>query len=341
MSDPLDLYRLTLPTSGKLKLRAQSLLAEGHAAARIHAAVLLREAARTERRCIDLLPSAPAETRLAAAIEECACLLAAADPPGATEAWRRVEHASTLVVPEVGSALRARLDPRYREEITRFQKALRGAPHFRQRRGGYLPVTARERRQLAAELRRLTEEFPGVPGLWWSRYRLAETAGETDAWRALEVAHELEPGDPTYEAVRFSLELKRSSHRAAEILDAAYSRIDRAPAELCLVHALAEIGLAQASSSEPWARERWTRAQTAASEGVKRARSDGLRRWLKAVELLVFWELQGREPGYEILYSVGLSQVASNAEAEGAVGVMDVIRAEAAAQIVGDHASAA
>lgn len=45
----LDVYAARLPASGKLKLRAKALLAEGTPAATFDACVLLHEAARTER----------------------------------------------------------------------------------------------------------------------------------------------------------------------------------------------------------------------------------------------------------------------------------------------------
>ena len=332
MNDPLDIYRLNRPVSGKLKVRALSLLARGDEKARVDVAVLLREAARTERRCIDLLPAASAETRFASSIEECGCLLTAGDPPGAAEGWRRVMQASALVPSEVAKAMRSRLEERYHDEMHRFQAALHAAPVFQKRRLDryLLPPTARERNPLEIELRRLTELFPGISGLWWARYRLAEAGGKgEEAWRCLDIAWQLEPSEPTYEAMRLVLALQRTPEKTAKILDTSYSRIDRAPAELCLVHALAEIGFVGRPAAE-----RWLRAQTAASEGVKRATSENLRRWLKAIELLVLCELQGRRPTHEILYMVGLNHIAANAEAAGSAEVLDVIRAEAASQIL-------
>lgn len=339
MNTPLDIYRLNRPVGGKLKLRAMSLQAMGDEESRIDAAVLLREAARTERRCIALLPHASGETRLAAAIEECGCLLEAGDPPGAAEVWRRVLRERTAVAPDVATAMSSRLEPRYQAEMTRFQTALRAAPIFlRRRQDKYLlPPSGRERSQLESELHKLTGLFPGMSGLWWARYRLADAAEKTeDAWRMLDIAWRLEPEEPSYEAIRLDLALRRSPDQAAKILEMSYSNIDHAPAERCLVHALAEIRLAHTPTSE-----RWLRAQTAASEGIKRATSEGLRRWLMAVELLVLCELQGLRPTHEILYTVGLNHIAANAEAEGSLNVIDVIRAEAASQIFWPQARAA
>lgn len=328
MSAPLELYRLQLPVSGKLKFRAMALMAEGGEEGRIEAAAMLREAARIERRCVELLPHAPPETRLAAVIEECGCLLAAGDPPGAAEAWRRVQRERELVTTEVASSMLSRLEPRFREEMARFQLALRAAPVFRGcSQGAQLPLyRTRERRRLEAELARLTVQFPGFPVLWWTYFLLAFAAESLDrAGAALDVFGRLEPGDPGYEAEHLALDLLRFPDRQLELLDASYRRIDHAPWQLCYVHAMAEIRLARATGEK----DRLTRAQAAAGEGLRRDPPDSFRRWLRAIQLLADDGLRGREPTMDILYAVGLRQDAAYAEASGSTDVLDVIRAHA------------
>jgi hypothetical protein len=75
--------------------------------------VLLHEAARLERRAVEVLPACPAPMRLAASVEECFCLVEGRNPPGAGEVWGRILREKRDVDGGTAEALLSRLTPRY------------------------------------------------------------------------------------------------------------------------------------------------------------------------------------------------------------------------------------
>jgi hypothetical protein len=310
-----DVYQANLASSGKLALRAKGRLAEGTADAVFEACVLLHEAARLQRLATQALPTCPAVSRLAAAVEECWYLVEGRDPPRAAEAWGQVLRDRQGVDEPTADAMLSRLAPRFEKSRREFLKTVGAAPTL---------MTITDARSLAAapnvrskarkELRAVLARFPGTPYFWWVEYRLAEQEGDkTAAWGALTRARQLDPNNQSYEASSLLLAAWALPRRAAEQhLARVRGSFDRAGAEVCLMHALAVLELAGGSKGGERAK-RWEEARDAANSGLTQARTEELRRDLKAVQLLVGELLAGRVPTMEILYLAGLGEVASMA----------------------------
>jgi hypothetical protein len=313
-----DVYRGNLATSGKLKLRAKALLAEGTGEATFQACVLLHEAARIQRLALEALPVCPPETRLASLIEETWCYVEGRDPPLAAEAWSEVLPAREEVEARAADGMLSRVIPLYAALQREFSLAVHASPEvLALREAGrldHLPPDSLARAR--KELGRLLERFPGATSFWWMAYRLAESAGDRGgAWDALRRARELAPTNPRFLAMSVLVAAWALSPVEADKYLAAIrpTIANRAEPEVCLMYGLAELRLAEhaRASERP---ERWSRARDAADAGVARARTEGLRRNLKATQLIARELLAGRKPTMDILYRAGLSEVAATAK---------------------------
>jgi len=309
-----DVYELNLATAGKLKLRATARLAEGGADAVFEACVLLHEAARAERRAVDALPRCPPSTRLAASIEECWCLIEGADPARAGRAWGRVLEDLRHVDRATGEAMLSRIHPRHEESQRAFHKVIASCTHLTRvgASGSLVPPTKDGQLATHRDVQRALAAFPGAVGFWWASYRLLEAMGELQkSWAALQRARLLDPENRRFEAMSLFLAVHALPEMEAdEYLGRVRSSFDGAGAEICLMYALAELHLAEKGSR---AKERRTRALDASNAGLTQATTDGLRRNLKATQLLSQDLLAGRKPTLDILYRAGLGESAAAA----------------------------
>ncbi len=308
-----DSYELDLATSGKLKLRATARLAEGGEEAAFEACVLLHDAARVERRAVDGLLAAPATTRLAASIEECWLLVEGRDPPRAADAWGRVLREKEAVAPDAASAMLERLGPAYEKSARAFKKVVAECASLRHVRGAgaLVPATAREREALLGDVHRVLEVFPGSASFWWASYRLRDAGGDANAgWDALQRARRLDPENRRFEAMAIFAAARTLAPRAADDeLGRVRGSLDVAGPEVCLMYALAELGLTKRSPD----RGRVERALDAASAGLVQARTEVVRKNLKAAQLIALSLLAGREPTVDVLYVAGLGQLVTMA----------------------------
>ncbi|MFO0603612.1 MAG: hypothetical protein U0324_10590 [Polyangiales bacterium] len=343
-------HRSLLAPAGKAKMRAKALLAEGDPAERFEAAVLLHDAARAELRALDALEDPAIETRLAARVEACGCLLLGLDVLSAIPVWRDVEHLALGLAPEVSRAMLARLTAQYRKEWRSFQGLWQKSPTLARARTFRPSLTGhptRARRELAA----LLERFPGSAQLWVGRCVDRDFQGEsTAAWDDLTRARRLEPEAPMIEAL--ALWLLPRAFDAAEArrrLDAHRAGLDRAPPELCLGYALAELVLSEGALDE---RARLDHAREVAALGQSRmvlggrigspAQSvDGvslvLSLHLAAIEQIARERIAGHSPGLDLLYRVGLGRFAADAHARGLEDPVDVLRGGTPRALEGPH----
>jgi tetratricopeptide (TPR) repeat protein len=321
-----DVYELHLASSGKLKLRAKARLAEGTPEAIFEACVLLHEAARTERRALESLPSCPAATRLGASIEECWCFVEGRDPPRAAEAWGQVLRDRRDVDEATADAMLSRLGPRYERARLDFARAVSASPALLTMRDAGSVAAALPAARTAArkELALVLAAFPGTTSFWWMGYRLAEADGDKKAaWDALTRARRLSPSNPRFEAMSLIVAAWALPLGAAEEhISGVRGSLDRAGAEVCLMYAYAEINLARKSSAAGRA-PRYRRAREAVEAGLAQATSEGLRRNLKATQLLLDDLLAGRQPTVRILYLAGLGELAAMTEPR--ANVVDVL----------------
>lgn len=303
-----DVYELKLATSSRLKLRAKALMAEGGLDRMFEACVLLHEAARIERRSVDALGACPPVTRLRASIEECGCLLQGHDPPAAAAAWGRVLRDGEQVDAAARDALLVHIRPQLEAIDRRFKKVLAGSPHLLRTRGGGSLVPPTREAQLAVhgEVVRLLEAFPGATSFWWASHRLLEALGDTvGAWQSLARARRLDPENPRFRALSLLLATRALSEpEADEHIERSARPLEEAGPEVCLMYALATLELAKKSR----ARERWVRSLDAAQLGLSQASSEGLRRSLRATQLVVTALLSGKEPTMDLLYRAGLGE---------------------------------
>lgn len=304
-----DVYELNLTMSGKLKLRATACLAEGVANATFEACVLLHEAARIERRALEALPTCPPSTRLAASIEECWCLIEGRDPQRAGGAWGRVLQDLGRVDAATGTAMLARLRPLHEESERQFRRLLAGCTNLIRLRGSssLVPPTKEGRIAVHREVKRVLEAFPGAISFWWASYRLLEAMGDLKgAWVSLHKARLLDPDNRRFDAMSLLLAARALPEKAAdEYLDRIRGSFDGAGAEMCLMYALAEVELAKKMDAP---KKRWARARDAANAGLTQAPSGGLRKNLRATQLLLDALLAGKEPTLDILYLAGLGE---------------------------------
>lgn len=343
-------YRSILAPAGKAKMRATALLAEGETSQRFEAAVLLHDAARAELRALGELDGPPIETRLAALVEVCGCLLLGFDPLGAIPVWNDVERLAPGLAPEARRAMLARLAPRYRKEQRKLQALWKKSPTLARADTFLPPLTsraARARRELAA----LLDYFPGSAQLWLGHCVDRDDVGDpASAWEALHRARRLEPDAPSIEAMELWL-LPRAfdAPEALRRLDAHRERLDQAPPELCLGYSLAELALASRAPNE---RERLDRARGIAALGRSRMLLGGRVRpqgqtvdsisavlflHLAAVEQVAQERLAGHTPGLDVLYRLGLGRFVADAHARGFEDPIDVLRGGTPRALEGPH----
>jgi hypothetical protein len=313
-----DIYSVTLAGSGKLKLRAKALLADGGPEPEFRACVLLHEAARMQRRATEALLDCPPQTRLASAVEECWCLVEGLDPPRASNAWGDVLRARQAVDAPTADAIVHRLAPRYDALHSRFVRAVHAATTLRGLRDAQTlaALGTGDRVRARKELARVLAQFPGAASFWWMSYRLAEADGDkARAWNALGSARRLDPENPRFAAMSVLVAASALPFDEAETyLAGVRGAIEQAEPELCLMYALAEITLAR--DGVPQKRmSRWILARLAAEAGSARATSDGLRKNLRAVQLILGALIHGREPTMDLLYLAGLGELASTVKA--------------------------
>lgn len=343
-------HRSLLAPAGKARTRAKVLLAEGDPARRFDAVVLLHDAARSELQALGALEDPSIETRLAARIEACGCLLLGLDPLAAISLWNDAEGFALGVAPDVRRAMRARLAPRYRREQRDLMSLWKESPTLARSGTFRPPMTAhptRARRELAA----LLDRFPGSAQLWVGHCVDLDHQGEpAAAWEALARGRRLEPGAHVIEAL--DLWLLPRAFDAAEArrrLDAHRAGLDRAPPELCLGYAFAELALSEGALD---ARERLDHAREIAALGQSRmvlggrissaAQSVGgaslvLSLHLAAIAQIARERLAGRNPGLDLLYRVGLGRFAADAHARGLEDPVDVLRGGTPRALEGPH----
>lgn len=324
-----DAYELNLASSGKLKLRAKGLLAEGTPDKTFEACVLLHDAARIQRRAVAALLSCPATTRLASALEECWCFVEGFDPPQAALAWGRALAEQAAVDRQTAEAMRSRLESKYEASKRAYGQALKASPNVltvlqtRNVVGG----TAAERGELRRECEAFLKQFPGATSWWWFAYRLAEASGDKGrAWNALARARRLDPDNRTFKAFSLLAAAKTFSPEAAEErLAHVRTSLEREGEEVCMMYALAEVNLAQRGPEAARA-VRWQRALDATYAGLAQISDPAWRAKLKAMQMIIVELLAGREPTMGILYHAGLGAMAAAAKPK--ANVVDLLTDE-------------
>jgi len=109
-------------------------------------------------------------------------------------------------------------------------------------------------------------------------YRLAETVGDrSGAWGALSRARRLTPENPRFWAMSLLVAAWALPQAAADQqLASARASLDRAPADVCLMYALAELTLARRGTAAE-KKVRRLRARDAADAGIALAETPGTR----------------------------------------------------------------
>jgi hypothetical protein len=304
----LDAYRVARAESGKLKLRATALLADGGPDERFEAACLLHEAARAEARALRILDAPPPTVRLTSAVERCACLIEGLDPPGAALAWGEVLDASRPVPEPTALALRAKIQTKRASQARGWSKALRGAPVFVKTMwsAGGASADRAHRSGLGQETRALLALFPGVAGLWLALSSNEEDDGNLKgAWAAVQHARRLDPEDAQVWARTLFVAARALGRVEAQAyLDQVHARLESAPWDLCLAAAAVELIMARRFGHDP---ARRARALAATIEGESRPDAPGgARKCFRALHLLLSELLAGRPPTEEILFRAGL-----------------------------------
>ncbi len=307
-------YQATVGSSGKLKLKAKARLASGTDDDVFDACVLLHEAARFERHAVAALVDAPAATRFAARVEECACLVEGLDPVGAARVWSKIRQAESSLDPVLARALLDRLTSRYQRLQRSYATTLAGTTTLRQMFASHrmVPASDGERRRAAHDVAKLNAAFPGVASLWWTAYRLADAAGDIGtAWAALARARLLEPDNKRFEAIALLAATRALGRDAAEDhIARVRGQLTTAGPEICLMYSLAELRLAS-SGPAPERAARWESALRAAQSGRAQGAARKLSDNLRAVELLAESYIRGTSPSIELLYLAGLGEVAA------------------------------
>jgi hypothetical protein len=166
------------------------------------------------------------------------------------------------------------------------------------------------RRQMRREIGRVLAAFPGVAQFWWAEYRLAEQDGDLQtAWRAIDVAHRLEPEDGRYQAMRVDLAPRAlPADQAKRYLEDVFVAIDTVKPAVALLYAL---GLLRQSPTE----ETLRRAAHAVQCGLRQKPEPPVGRYLTAVSMLLDELLAGRRPNDDVLYLAGLGDVLAETSA--------------------------
>ncbi|HZI09678.1 MAG TPA: hypothetical protein VE153_04745 [Myxococcus sp.] len=303
-------YQLGLGESGRLKLRATALLAEGGDTRTFEAAVLLHDAARAEARALLSLETPSPEVRLASAIEQCACLVEGLDPMLAARAWGRVLDAAGAVPETPATAMLSRLKPRYARLESAFGSALRKSPLVARHSGSLELLPTQERQRYVREARQLLARFPGTPGLWWAACRIDQLQGRPRAaWDSIQRACQLDPDNGHYDAVRLWLMPRVVPEKEVDAyLARSYAGIHLASPEVCLVYALQEMERARRHAATR--AFRLERAFEAVLQGRGRVQVEQpMGQYLRAAQFLLSEQLKGGEPTLDLLYRAGLGDL--------------------------------
>ncbi|MCP3135832.1 hypothetical protein [Pyxidicoccus xibeiensis] len=303
-------YHLGLGESGRLKLRATALLAEGGSERAFEAAALLHDAARAEARALLTLEHPTPEVRLASAIEQCACLVEGLDPVLASRAWGQVLEAAGRVPEPLSVSMLTRLKPRYFRLESAFGGALRKSPLVARHSGSLELLRGRERQRYVREAGLLLARFPGTPWLWWVSCRIEHLQGRPRAaWDAIQRACRLEPDNGHYDAVRLWLMPRVVPPKQVDAyLSEAYAGIHHASPEVCLVYALNEMELVRRGPSA--GTPRLERAFEAVLQGRSRVPAESaIGQYLRAAWFLLSEQLKGGEPTIDLLYRAGLGDL--------------------------------
>jgi len=323
-----DVYELSLASSGKLKLRAKALLAEGTPDAVFRACVLLHEAARGQRRAIYALPTCPPVTLLSSRVEECWCFVEGRDPLRAAATWGEIMQAWEGVEDATAGAILSRLAPQFRAVQQEFARLATPRLIASWNAGPGVSLSRTEDAKARKDLDAMLARFPGLANFWAMRCHLAERDGDKPgAWDALGRARQLDPGDTTLAALALGLApWALPPAEAEQHLAGVWGTIEGAAPDICLMYALAEVVLARGARPDERAL-RWGHARVAAGAGQARANSLRLRRYLTAVQFLLDDLFAGREPTMEILYRAGLGEAAAMEKPD--ANVVDFLTAHA------------
>lgn len=303
-----DAYRHARAESGKLKLRATALLAEGGSDERFEAACLLHHAARAEARALRILDAPLPSVRVTSAIERCACLVEGFDPPGAALAWGEVLDALRWAPDTAAAAARDPIDVKRRVQARAWSRAIAASPAYARAVSGavWIPTMRDPRERLLPELKALLERFPGVAELWLVLAANEEAEGDfAAAWLSVEQARRLDPEGPQAWAMSLSIAAQALGQADADAqLVQVHAAVESAPWDVCLMAAAVELLMARRWGGE---RDRWERALRATVEGESRRDAPRLfRKYFRALHLLLAERLAGRKPTEEILYRAGL-----------------------------------
>jgi hypothetical protein len=143
------------------------------------------------------------------------------------------------------------------------------------------------------------------------QYRLSEAdQRKNDAWAALSRARRLAPDNARFLAMSLLVAVWALPRTAAEEHIAPLrGAFDRSGPEACLMYAFSEITLARKASPDE-RHQRWQRGLDAAQSGLAQAPPEGLRKNLKAAQMILEALLAGRKPTMDILYLAGLGELA-------------------------------
>jgi len=313
-----DAYGRTKSAGGKLKMRALAVRAEGGEDAAFAAAVLLREAARTEDRALRVLVAPSAEERLGVAVERCALFVEALAPTAAAVAWGDVLVQGDALPAEMAEAHRSKLEPQYHELQKAHHEALATAPTLSA--VAVRVPAARDPARALREIDRLLAMFPGEFELWYLRYQSALFGGDdAAAWDALEKARELEPDNVFALGAEFVLVPRVLPLAEAERrLDAAYSLLRRPGVQVepdtCLCFAIACFSIAERSGRPQFHYERVLEAAEAGA-GAEVDRGDA-KRDLRVARALAKDLLAGRKPTLDAFYRAGRGDQVAHATVE-------------------------
>lgn len=312
-------YTFNIAGSGKLKLRAKALLAEGTREDLFEACVLLHEAARLQHRATMALGNLPPASQLASLVEECWCYVEGRDPPRAADVWGRVLQVRDRVEPPTAISILGRIGAHFEKSRREFSRAVNASPVLvslaAEQSGWMSRVPPAMVAKARTELAKVLEKFPGATSFWWMHYRLAELADDRkEAWDGLSRAMRLAPENTRYRAMSFLIAAWALPAAAAEQhIASVRTTLDRSSSEECLMYAHAELTLARKGPVAE-RKTRWHRAREAAEIGLSLGGSIGLRKDLRAVQLLVGELLEGREPTIDVLYLAGLGEEATLAK---------------------------
>jgi hypothetical protein len=264
-------------------------------------------------------------------VEECFCLVEGRDPPSAAHVWGQILREREEVDEEVATAMLARLVPRL-ERINREYASIVGTCKILKQLKEdqvFVPISAADKRLAIRDVMRVLDKFPGIASLWWWAYRLYEASGKlSEAWDALSRAMQIDSENSRFKAESLHVAGRALSlEHASQYIAGFRASLDKADAEECIMYAFAEIELAK----NDHAPERWTRARDATRMGMPRARSDEMRKNLHAMYIILDSLISGREPTIDVLYRVGLGEMAAGLSSK--TSVIDLVAKNASTRL--------